>query len=166
MGGAVTLTIDDIITEIEVEEGGAKVTVNPTDRGGRTQYGIAEASNPAAWADGVVTEQEARAIYLKKYVEVPGFDTIPPPLQVQLIDFGVNSGPMIAIMKLQTILGVPSDGVLGPGTRAALAKADIMKVNNLLVAARIRMIGQIVKKTPSQLTFLGGWLDRSLEFLC
>jgi lysozyme family protein len=156
----------DVIGDIIEREGGAVVTNDPADGGGRTQYGISEKSNPAAWADGKVTEAEARAIYQRKYIDGPGFGKIQDKqLQTQLVDFGVNSGPMVAIQKLQGILHVPVDGVLGPQTLTALVGVHPEDVCNLLVAARVRMIGQIVSKNPSQLRFLNGWLDRSLQFL-
>lgn len=158
-------TIDDIITDILVKEGGPKVTNDPLDAGGRTQYGISEASNPLAWLDGKVTEEEARAIYLQKYVIWPRFNLVPPSLQTQLIDYGVNSGPLIATMKLQTILGMDADGVIGPKTLAALSLADPKWVNNELVKARVEMICRICQKNPSQLKYLLGWARRALSFL-
>mgnify|MGYP001593738868 FL=1 len=157
--------IDTIIDGVLKREGAA--TNDPQDGGGRTAFGISEAANPKAWADGKVTAEEARAIYTQKYVNHPGFNKIEDAhLQAQLIDFGVNSGPAIAIMKLQDILKVTVDGVLGPETLEALEKAQAWTdVNNLLVAARVRLIGRIVSKNPSQIKFLNGWLDRSLQFL-
>lgn len=157
----------DPIDNILRREGG--YSNNPLDKGGRTDKGISEKANPEAWADGVVTDAEARAIYEQKYVKGPGFDKInDPKLREQLIDFGVNSGPMIAIKKLQELLHVPADGVLGPKTLSVLpnpleyASRDL---NNALVGARIRMIGKIVTNVPSQLKYLNGWLNRALEFL-
>ena len=157
--------IDTIIDGVLKREGG--LVNDPADGGGRTDKGISEKSNPGAWADGKVTQEEARAIYTQKYVNHPGFNKIEDThLQAQLIDFGVNSGPAIAIMKLQDILKVTADGVLGPETLEALEKAQAWTdVNNLLVAARVRLIGRIVSKNPSQIKFLCGWLDRSLQFL-
>ena len=158
--------IDDLITKIEHEEGDGKVTNDAHDSGGKTQYGISEASNPEAWADGQVSEKEARNIYLRKYVLGPKFDLITfYPLMAQLVDFGVTSGPQLAIMKLQEILGVAQDGILGEKTLRALALLDGKWVNNQLVGCRVRMIGRIVKKNPTQLDYLGGWLDRSVSFL-
>lgn len=159
--------IDDIITQVEITEGGEKVTIDPSDTGGRTQYGISEKSNPDAWKDGKVTETEAREIYLNKYVRGPKFDHVPPStLQSQLIDYGVNSGPAIAISKLQALLHVNADGVLGPDTLKRLAEEkDLNKLSNLLVGERIKMICKIVQKDPSQLKYLGGWIARALEFL-
>jgi lysozyme family protein len=155
-------TVDSIITDIIKREG--PDTNNPTDKGGRTAYGISEKANPQAWASGRPTEEQARAIYLKKYVEGPGFDkVVDPQLRAQLVDYGVNSGPQLVIQKLQVILGVHVDGVLGPETLATLNKAT--GVNNQLVAARVQMIAKIVSRDPCQLKFINGWINRALEFL-
>jgi lysozyme family protein len=158
--------VDDIITDIIKREGGDIVTNTPGDVGGRTQYGISETSNPQAWVDNKVTEAEAREIYLKKYVNGPGFDKIvDPQLQAQLVDFGVTSGPQLAIMKLQECIGADGDGVLGPQTLQLIEGIYVPDINNRLVSARVKMIGKIVTKNPSQLKFLNGWVNRALEFL-
>lgn len=158
------MSVDKIIDDILAREGG--LVNHKDDRGGRTNYGIAERSHPEAWADGVVTEAEAREIYLKKYVHGPNFHRIPDPhLMAQLVDFGVNSGPSIAIQKLQAVLGVKVDGILGEKTLDALSKRDVREVSNKLVAERVKMIGRICVKNPSQLAFLNGWLNRAFEFL-
>ncbi len=164
-------SVYDIITDLLVREG--PETNDPHDGGGRTKYGISERSNPEAWADGDVTEAEARAIYGRKYVEIPGFNRIPPDerLKVQLIDFGINSGPQTAIMKLQTALNLLQpvhlvvDGVLGPVTLLALSIVPQERVNNRLAIERIKMIGKIVKSDPSQLRFIDGWLNRATSFI-
>lgn len=158
---------DKVIDDVLVREGGAKVTNDSQDAGGRTQFGISERSNPEAWADGKVTEREAREIYLKKYVVGPGFHRIPPShkhTQTQLIDFFVLSG-YEATIKLQEILKVKADGIFGSKTLAAMLGTDDRTLNNLLMAARVRMIGRIVKKTPSQLKWINGWLERATSFL-
>jgi len=159
-----TSAINTDITKIIQTEGG--FSNDPTDPGGRTFEGIDERSNPDAWKNGQPTPEQVRAIYLSKYVQGPGFDKIPNvKLQFQLIDFGVNSGPSVAISKLQSILQVPVDGVLGPQTLDALTKADPTPVNNQLVIARIKMIAGIVARNPSQVKFLVGWVNRASEFL-
>mgnify|MGYP001616203336 CR=1 FL=1 len=158
--------VDDIITQIEVREGGAKVTNDPADPGWRTQWGISERSNPEAWKDGVVTEAEARAIYERKYVHGPGFSkVVDVALMAQLVDYGVNSGPAIAIQKVQEILHLDVDGILGPLSLKAINEADARSLNNKLVAARVRMIARIVQKRPEQLKYLYGLVDRALDFM-
>ena len=163
-------TIDDIIDAVIKAEVGNKpnggYTNDPTDSGGRTQYGIAESSNPQAWADNKVTEGEARAIYRKKYVDGPGFGNVSDShLQHLLVDYGVNSGPVVAIQALQRSVGAKVDGNLGPKTLVLVNGFDPRKLANLLVAERIRMIGRIVQRNPSQVRFLGGWLDRAISFM-
>jgi len=62
----------EVIIDQEIEiEGGSKVSKDPHDKGGRTQYGIAEKFNPEAWKDGVVTHDEAKKIFEAKYVKGP-----------------------------------------------------------------------------------------------
>jgi len=157
-------SISDIINN-EIKTEGAP-TNDSNDKGGPTAFGISKAANPEAWKNGAPTEAQARAIYQSKYVDQPGFNKITDPqLQAQLVDYGVNSGPMIAIQKLQAILAVPVDGVLGPATFDALSKSDLHKVNNDLVVARIKMICKIVQANPSQLKYLGGWAMRACEFI-
>lgn len=158
------MDVQTIISEVMAREGAP--TNDPLDTGGRTKYGISETSNPEAWADGDVTSDEARTLYLKKYVEGPGFSKVSHPgIMAQLVDFGVNSGPGIAIRELQRILKVPDDGVLGPATLKAVQQADPRALNNALVAARVKLLCKICVKTPSQLKFLSGWVNRALEFL-
>lgn len=142
----------------------AIVTNFPNDRGGRTQWGIAEKHNPAAWADGKVSEAEARDIYAKKYLQ-PFAGLESHPAFEQLVDWGVTSGPRLAIQKLQEVVGVEADGSLGPKTLAAVAAFDPIKLNNALVASHVKMIGRLVKRDPRQLSNLNGWLNRALEFI-
>ena len=159
-------SIEEILTDVIKAEG--PETNDSTDRGGRTAFGISEKSNPVAWSDGRVTEEEARAIYERKYVISPGFDKIgDSKLKEQLIDFGVNSGPQLAIMGLQRVLNITADGLLGPKTLAVLDANTyrVRIISNQLAIARIKMFGRIVKKDPSQLKYLNGWLNRACEWI-
>jgi len=155
---------DKLIDDILKKEGG--YVNHPADKGGRTDKGITERDHPEAWKDNKVTEEEARDIYLKKYVNGPGFHQVTDyPLMSQLVDYGVNSGPAIAIQALQRVLKVNVDGELGPQTLAALAARDPREVNNLLMVERLRMFGRIVARNKSQAAFIAGWINRATEFL-
>jgi len=161
--------IDDIIDAVidaeTDDDNPSKVTNDPSDGGGRTQYGIAERSNPRAWADGKVTEEEARAIYRRKYVDGPGFSKIVDSrLQHFLVDWGVISGPGIAIKYLQQAIGTTVDGILGPKSLQAANEADPGRLLNQLVDARVLMMCRIVQKAPSQARFIVGRCKRALEF--
>lgn len=151
----------DIIDDILRREGAP--TNDKTDRGGRTAFGISEKSNPEAWKDGRVTEDEARAIYTRKYLKP--FELVKEfPFYEQAVDFGVNSGPPLAITKIQEIVGAEVDGILGPDTVAKVSSYE-GDLNKELAKSRIRMIGRLVSKNPSQLKYINGWLNRALEFI-
>jgi len=150
-----------------------RFTDHPNDRGGATKYGITLRTlewwrkRPVTVEDVKnLTLDEAREIYIHKYIKAPGFDKVPESmLQLQLVDFGVNSGPGAAILNLQEILGVPADGKLGPRTLEALSQADLNKVNIALLKRRLMMIARIVKRDNKQVAFLMGWIKRALEFI-
>jgi len=155
--------MEDIIDDIILKEGGSKSTNIKEDKGGRTQYGISEAANPTAWADGKVTKEEAREIYFRKYLR-PFALIEDHPAYPQAVDFGVTSGPSLVITKIQEIVGAEVDGHLGPDTKKMVLTYE-GDLNLELCKSRLKMIGRLVQKSPSQLTFLSGWINRSLEFI-
>lgn len=154
----------DLIDEIIQREGGSKATDIQGDRGGRTQYGISERSHPEVWKKGFVTYDEAREIYHQKYLAP--FDLLRSHLLFeQAVDFGVTSGPRLAIQKIQELVEAEVDGILGPDTVSKVSRFEPRMINNLLMGSRVKMIGRLVQKNPSQLKFLSGWLNRCLSFL-
>ena len=156
---------EKLISDIIEREGGEKQTNDPQDRGGRTEFGISEKSNPEAWKDGVVTRTEAEAIYRQRYIEGPGFDQLPERLKQVMVDFGVTSGPRIATRTLQFILGIEQDGLMGSETRQAISGWDESSLVNLVVLERLRLIRRIVAKRPNQQKWYRGWVLRAVEFL-
>lgn len=162
------MSVKAIIDGVLEREGGGRVTNDSADHGGRTQYGISERSHAAAWADGKVTEAEARDIYESKYYKGPGYDQIPDShakTREQLVDFAVNSGPYIATQKLQEAVGTKVDGKFGKETLAKLLAIDDRSIANLLAVARIRMLGRIVQKNNTQARWISGWLNRATEWI-
>jgi lysozyme family protein len=167
-GQTTALSIIDAI--ILAETGGdpnGGYTNDPRDPGGRTIWGISERANPDLWRNGPPTREQAVARFAHRYIIAPGFDKIEDPkLQAQMVDFGVTSGPAVAIEKLQKAVGAPVDGHLGPKT-LGLVNSDPQpaRLSNLLALERVRMIGRIVNKNPSQSKVLNGWLSRALDFM-
>lgn len=160
------MTNDEIVTDILLREGG--LVDDPLDHGGLTFAGVSKVSHPELWVNGPPSMEQVKQLYLERYIKGPGFDQIPAShdaLKHQLVDFGVNSGPMIAIMSLQRVLGASQDGKIGSKTLSALTDSDVRYVNNKLVKERVMMFARICKKAPSQVRFLSGWLDRALSFL-
>jgi lysozyme family protein len=78
-------------------------------------------------------------------------------------DFYINSEKS-AIKKVQEILKVSRDGVLGNNTIAAINNLDAAKLYNSIKDARIKFYETIVKNNPSQSVFLKGWMNRVNSF--
>ena len=168
--GSPYVTIDQILDDLIRREGG--YVHDPVDRGGPTKYGITQRTL-RAWRGRAVTvdevrrltEEEARAIYHRRYVSEPGFTTLLDPLRAQVVDDGVMSGPRQAVRDLQRAIGnVTVDGQLGPKTRAALRRRGVAVVHARLIQVRAKRIGRIVQRAPSQARFLNGWLARITTF--
>ena len=151
------------------------MTDDPSDSGGRTQYGISERSHPEAWADNVVTYDEARTIYEKVYILSEKFHLLPDELKHQVVDYGVPSGPDTAARLLQQIVGVAVDGEIGPKTLAAVANYPAGKLFGVDVPgsvmlniafrdARILHYAGLAKRRPKDLKYLLGWIKRAQEF--
>lgn len=140
----------------------AIITNRKNDLGGRTQWGISEPANPQAWQDGKVTEDEARSIYHRKYIK-PFEGVQDERLLAQMVDFGVTSGPGLVAQKVQEILQLEVDGIVGPHTLEAINSADPIRLNNQLALARIKMIGRIVHNRPAQAENINGWINRALS---
>jgi len=183
------ISLRSILDTIIKEEGG--FTDNPADRahygkanpaqGHRwdcycTNHGITQATlsdyyNRQATIEDVknLSEDGARAIYQKRYVEDPGFDAMPALIRPALVDAGINSGPHRSITWLQDVLNqngygpLPADGILGPATRAAAEKAASEMGDRLasaLIEQRRRFLEHLIATNPSQKRFERGWMAR------
>ena len=166
------MNIPGMIQDVLKREGG--FVNNPADHGGPTNMGITLATLQRNKAGATVadlqalTTAQAGAIYLAEYYYAPGINKLPEPLQAQVFDIAVNSGPGRAIRLLQGVLGVPQDGLLGGVTCdtavATIASHGAPYVTNRLVDARCLYLRGIAYNTPSQAVFLNGWLTRANSF--
>lgn len=165
------MTDDDLITELIQREGG--FTDNPADKGGPTKYGVTQATL-AAWRGTDVTAADvqalsvadARQILYQMFLVRPGLSVITDPeLRGEAFDISVNSGPEAAVKMFQRALGVPPDGIFGAVTLSALLAADNRQLYYRLAAQRLRFLGQIITRNPSQAVFAAGWLNRVASFL-
>ena len=171
-------TLDQIIFDELRREGG--FVADPADHGGPTNHGITQATLSAwlgrpATIDDVRCLDEATAgqILRRRCVVEPGFDRLPPVLQPQVVDIGVNSGPGEAVMLLQRALNdlgygpLVVDGGLGPRTLAAAGRAcaaSPARMVNHLADCRIVFLRRLVARDSSQGRFLAGWLARAGSF--
>ena len=157
-------TDEELVDALIKREGGLVSDVG--DRGGLTFEGISIKSNPDLFAHGIPTHSQVRQRYEERYVIGPGFTNIADmKVRSLLVDWGVNSGPAIAIKGLQAVCGVSQDGILGPQTLSVAATLHPEDLVNGLVAKRVQMIGRLITNNPSQAKFAAGWLNRAVEWL-
>jgi lysozyme family protein len=153
---------------------------NKADRGGKTKYGITEATLMRAFRRGIVkhteiqnlTPEEASAIYRAFYWDIIRGDEIPDQdIANEMFECGVNCGPNTAIECLQGALRAVNqkteiDGIIGEQTIAAIApalvkwKAEIYSMMNFQQGCHYMKICQ---GDASQLAFLKGWLNNRVE---
>lgn len=74
-----------------------------------------------------------------------------------VVDWVWHSGAA-TIKKVQALLNVTADGIVGPKTVAALNSDK--DIRNKVYAARKAYFEAIVKKNPSQKKWLNGWMNR------
>ena len=118
------------LAEVAKVEGGW--SNHPKDRGGATMAGVTQATYDAyrerkslpRQSVRLSTEDERRDIYRSNYWWQVAGDSLPPGLDLAAFDFAVNSGPTRATRFLQSCLGVPADGHMGPVTINAANRAD------------------------------------------
>lgn len=169
---------------IDVEGGYSN---NPHDLGGETMWGITKA---VARANGYMGEMKdmprpvAEAIYMKKYVNEPGFnriEAVSEKIADKMIHIGVNQGPNLPGAWLQRTLNVLNqggrfypdlevDGKIGNKTIASLqavltkrgkdGEKVIFRMLNALQAVRYL---EITETRPSNETFFYGWMLNRVE---
>jgi lysozyme family protein len=146
---------------------------HPDDRGKATNWGVTAArlgqarglARPATVEEvRALSREEAIAILLEHYVVRVRFEAIENwRLRFAVVDYGINSGEVHAARVLQRVLGVRSDGVIGPVTLAAVNGLDregARRVGARHVADRVRLVGQLVTRRPNQFKFGEGWCNR------
>jgi len=106
---------------------------NPADPGGPTNFGITLATlrayegAPNLTADDVknLTSAVAKEIYRTAYWNRMQCGALPAGLDLEVFDFGVNSGPAESVKTLQRLIGVTQDGSVGPITLAAVGQFNV-----------------------------------------
>ena len=181
-------TVESLARDIVRREGG--FVNDPDDPGGATNFGVTLATLRSLRQDlgggavGVedlraLTAEEAVAIYVRHYYETPRLDLLPEPLRASVFDMQVNAGANAVkiLQRLLAALGLPTrdDGVIGPGTARAAAKALAMAPDHLADAygiARRNHYYRLGDLRPASRKFArardggkGGWITRAEEFI-
>lgn len=153
------------LSEVLRHEGG--YVDHPADPGGATNMGITRKTlarwrNVSPWWDlpksavQGLTRSEAARIYQAGYWNLCRAGDLPAGIDLALFDYAVNSGPDRAVKGLQTVLGVVTDGLVGPLTIGAAARADARTVINALCDRRLGFL-----RALSTFAIFGrGWTSR------
>lgn len=168
------MTVEGLIGAILVAEGWPKFTNDPADRGGPTKGGITlrtlaqhRGEDVTAADVEALEEPEVRAIYRFLYVGRPRFDEIHDELlQANVVDAGVLHGTGWAARRLQEVVGVKVDGIVGPVTLGKINDdRNPLGLDLLFTARRAQRVAKIVAADPSQIKYLEGWINRTVKFL-
>lgn len=147
------------------------------DRGLRTAWGVSERAHPEAWQHGPPSKDQARAIYLQRYVE-PWAWVPDDKVRAFLVDWMVTSGARPVVKALQATVGAKVDGILGPETKRLTLAAvnagrpvlpDLIRAraeHYMAIALDEPQLKVLMKVgRPMQIKWLRGWLRRTLEFV-
>lgn len=150
---------------------------HPLDRGGPTKYGVIL----SVWqehghdkdGDGDIdaedikklSENDAKYIAKKIFWDYFLADLIlNQSLAEFIVDWGYNSGRKTVAKIVQRIVKVKVDGIVGPQTVTAINCADQEILFNALKIERKVFLNNIIKRTPDQIVFYDGWMNRVNSF--
>lgn len=148
---------------------------DPTDRGAETNKGLTIAVfkenaqkllgiAPTSANLKALTDKQASILYKALYWDRINGDKINNQSIANFIfDWAVNSGVGIASKKVQGLLGIPADGVIGDFTVSKINSASQEKLFNDLKESRRAFFKSIVQNNPSQIKYLNGWIKNRVD---
>jgi len=128
---------------------------DPRDPGGETKFGISKRAYPAEDIPNLTLER-AKELYYRDYWSRVRGDDLPYPVALCLFDYAVNSGVETAVRTAQKVLGLKTDGILGPITFSAIYAQEPRAFVSALQAERLLHLSQLT----SFPTFGRGWTRR------
>lgn len=156
---------------------GTSFDIVPGDAGGATKYGVilSEWKSKGWDKDGdkdidvedlkLITMNDASIIAKTHYWDKLKADNIKNQSVAEfLVDFAYNCGVGTAAKKVQEIIGVQADGVIGNISLNAINNANQQDLFDKLKAKRRNYYLAIVARKPLQVKFLKGWLRRNDSF--
>jgi len=153
-------------------EGGFKLTNIDGDRGGQTYAGVARRYHPnwPGWvhidAAKIPPTQMVRDFYRDEFWNKLNADAIEDQKTAETIyNFAINADWRVAAKIVQSMLGVAADGVLGVKSMAALNAYPKELFHPYFALAKIKRYTDICNRDRSQVKFLLGWNNRTLEQL-
>lgn len=140
---------------------------DPDDSGGATMKGVTLATFRKFYGANKtiddlkrITEAQWLHIFKTGYWDVfRGDDIDNQSVANMCVDWLYNSGTA-AIKRVQKIVGVVDDGIVGDKTVAAINARQAEPLFEQIKAARIAFVETIARNNPSQRKFLQGWKNR------
>lgn len=155
------ITYEQAIAFVFEYEGG--YTNDPADPGGPTNWGITISDARQYWLPNATAQDiekmpksVAEDIYRSHYATPINYDELPPGIDFSVLDYAVNSGVSRSIKTLQSIVGVPQDGVMGPATIKAVGLANPSTVINQIWNQRLAFDQSL----STWNVFGHGWVNR------
>lgn len=144
----------------------------PADKGGATNKGVTIGTFRQFFGASATVEQLKRmtdeqwmTVFRRGFWDKFRADEIRSQSVANICaDWAWHSGTGIAIPKVQKLLGVTADGIVGKRTLAAINAADPEQLFERVKAARLAYFDSIVRRRPSQIVFLNGWRNRVNSF--
>ena len=146
-------------------EGG--FTVVPGDRGGTTNRGVTLATFRLVYGQDKtvsdlrrMTDAQWEHIFLSLFWNKFRADEIQSQKVANAcVDWAWHSGTSKVIKRVQKIIGVKQDGIVGTVTLSAINKEGD-ELFEKVQEARKQFLNAIVNSIPSQKKFLKGWMNR------
>lgn len=166
--------MQNIISFIKQWEGG--FVNDPADRGGATNMGVTLATFRHYFGAHMtvehlknITPAQWETIFRSGYYNPWKADLIENhSIRLLVVDWAWHSGATNSIRRVQTALGLVSDGIVGPKTLAALNDGCRKSVFDKIQSTRLEFFDAIVRNSPSQQKFMAGWRNRvlAIKFTC
>lgn len=136
---------------------------DPDDPGGETKYGISKRAYPDVDIANLSIDQ-AKVIYKRDYWDkINGNSIHTQGVASSIFDFAVNVGVSSASKIAQGVIGASQDGNIGVKSIDAINEYDpILFISNYKLG-KIKKYVLIVKKRPTSIKYLLGWINRTLE---
>ncbi len=146
---------------------------DPDDKGGATMKGVTLTTfrnfyGKDKTVDDLkkITDEQWTYIMKKGYWNKAGADAIDSQSVANaIVDWCYNSGTGI-LKRIQRIVGVKDDGIVGPKTIAAINSKSPLPLFGAIKQDRIKFINGIIARDEKQKRFYNGWMNRinSLQF--
>ncbi|SKC47192.1 glycoside hydrolase family 108 protein [Ohtaekwangia koreensis] len=150
---------------------------HPADKGGPTKYGVILST----WkqygydkdkdgdidADDIKLLSEGDAKFIAKKVFWDFFQAdfiLNQSVAEFIVDWGYNSGRVLVAKKLQKLLDVTVDGLIGIQSLKTINVIPQQNLFEALKTTRRNFIDAIVKERPDQSVFYKGWINRINSF--